>query len=159
VDRKEASAGVPWYSRFTLALWRRIPLFLHLAMWWLALNARLVPRLVLRFARLRLPRVDQEIVDRPEMRAMRKEALQGSFRQGERGAAHELGLFARPWDFELAEITAEVWLWHGDNDYVVPASMGRYAAKEIPNCRATIVPGAGHLWVFDHFDEVLAKLR
>jgi hypothetical protein len=32
---------------------------------------------------------------------------------------------------------------------------GRYLAQTIPNCKATFIPGAGHLWIVDHVGEVL----
>jgi hypothetical protein len=36
--------------------------------------------------------------------------------------------------------------------------MGRYLAQTIPNCEATFIPGAGHLWILDHVGEVLDAL-
>jgi pimeloyl-ACP methyl ester carboxylesterase len=158
VDKAEARAGLPWLSRFTLALWRRVPLFAYLTMWYLALVARWVPRLAVRMAWRGLPRPDRQIVEKPAMRSMMVDVLRDTFRRGSRGHAHETLLFARPWDFTLEDIATEVHLWHGDADETVPVSMGRYVAQTIPNCRATFVPGAGHFWIFEHFDEVLAKL-
>lgn len=154
----EARSGLPWSARLTLMLWRRIPLLVHLTMWNLALAARWFPRTVLRQSRRRLPPPDQRIVDRPEMRAMMQDALRETFRQGGGGQAQETLLFARPWDFRLEDIASEVHLWHGEADKTVPISMGRYQATAIPNCRATFVAGAGHFWIFEHFDEVLARL-
>jgi pimeloyl-ACP methyl ester carboxylesterase len=155
----EAASGLRRLARFGLALWRRLPVLLYLSMLWLALNARLFTRLTLWFSELRLPRADLEIVRRPEMKRMRLDALRETFRRGGRGHARELLLFARPWDVPLEDTSTPVFLWHGDNDRIVPVSMGRYVAKTIPNCTATFLPGAGHYWIFDHFDEVLAKLR
>ena len=154
----EARAGLRWSTRLTLALWRRVPLLVHLTMWYLALAARWLPRAVLRRARSRLPPPDQLIVDQPEMQAMMQDALRETFRKGGGGQAHETLLFARPWDFRLEDIACEVYLWHGEADKTVPISMGRYQAQAIPNCRATFVPEAGHFWIFEHFDEVFARL-
>jgi hypothetical protein len=36
--------------------------------------------------------------------------------------------------------------------------MGRYLEQTIPNCKATFIPGAGHLWIVDHVGEVLDAL-
>jgi pimeloyl-ACP methyl ester carboxylesterase len=90
---------------------------------------------------------------------MREKALRETFRQGGRGPALELLLYARRWDFRLEDIAAEVHLWHGHEDKTVPVSMGRYQAKAIPNCRATFIPNAGHFWMFDNFDEALSRLK
>ena len=157
-DKPAATSGLPWLSRATLALWRRIPLLVRIAMWYVALNARLFPRLVLRLSRRRLPPPDQQIVDRPEMKAMMLRSLREVFRRGSRGLAHELLLFARPWAFRVEDISVEVLLWHGEADKTVPISMGRYIAGAIPNCRAKYYPNEGHFMVFDHLEEILAAL-
>lgn len=158
VDKPAARSGLRWLARFGLALSRAVPPLVHLTMWYLALAARWIPRLAVRLAWLRLPRADREIVEKPAMRTMMADVLRETFRRGSRGHAHETLLFARPWDFALEGTATEVHLWHGEADETVPVSMGRYVAKTLPNCRATFLPGAGHFWIFEHFDEVLAKL-
>jgi pimeloyl-ACP methyl ester carboxylesterase len=158
VDRPKAHAGLRWLTRATLALWRRIPALIYISMWWLALNARLFPRLVLWLSRRRLPEVDQEVTGRPAMRAMMYDALREVFRRGGRGPARELILFSRPWTFRPEDIAIEMLLWHGDADLTVPVSMGHYYAEAIPKCHATFVPGQGHFMVFDRFDEILGAL-
>lgn len=157
-DKPAATSGLPWLSRATLALWRRIPLIVRLTMWWLALNARLFPKLALRLSRRQLPPADQEIVDRPRMHAMMLRAFREVFRHGSRGPAHELVLFARPWGFRVEDTSVEVLLWHGDADKTVPISMGRYMAGAIPNCRPTYYPNEGHFMAFDRMDEILVAL-
>jgi pimeloyl-ACP methyl ester carboxylesterase len=157
-DKPAATSGLPWLSRATLAFWRLVPGIVHLTIWWLALNARLFPRLVLRLSQRRLPPSDLQIVERPVMKAMRLRALREVFRRGSRGPAHELVLFARPWRFRVEDIPIEVLLWHGDSDTVVPISMGRYMAGAIPKCRATYRPNEGHHMAFDMMDEVLGAL-
>jgi hypothetical protein len=36
--------------------------------------------------------------------------------------------------------------------------MGQYMAAETPNYQATFIKGVGHFWIFEHLDEMLAKL-
>lgn len=36
--------------------------------------------------------------------------------------------------------------------------MGKYLAENIANCEADFIPDAGHLWIFEHFKDVLDKL-
>ena len=157
-DKPAAAAGLPWRTRATLALWRLLPILVQVSIWWLALNARLFPRQVLRFSRRRLPDADKRIVDRPQMEKMRSRTLREVFRRGSRGPARELILFSRAWDIAPQDIGIEVLLWHGDADTVVPISMGRYMAGAIPNCRATYYPGEGHFLAFDRMDEILTAL-
>ena len=68
-----------------------------------------------------------------------------SLRSGIAGVHHEAGLYARPWGFRLQDITAEVHLWHGEQDGNVSVSVGRYVADAIPNCRAKFIENEGHL--------------
>jgi pimeloyl-ACP methyl ester carboxylesterase len=70
----------------------------------------------------------------------------------------ELQLFSRPWDVPLGEIAMPVRLWHGEADAQVPLAIARRLTAAIPDCRASFVPGAGHLWILDHLDEVLEAL-
>ena len=43
-----------------------------------------------------------------------------AFRQGIAGICHEAGLYARPWGFQLQDITIKIHLWHGEQDENVP---------------------------------------
>jgi pimeloyl-ACP methyl ester carboxylesterase len=70
-----------------------------------------------------------------------------------------MGLLARPWGFSLEDITATVYLWHGEADRAAPAAMGKYLASKIPNCLAKFLPGEGHTTLFlNHADEIFGVL-
>jgi pimeloyl-ACP methyl ester carboxylesterase len=58
----------------------------------------------------------------------------------------------------LEKIKVKVYLWQGENDTSVPNTQARYLAKTLPNCHATFIPNAGHLWHIDHMVEVLDTL-
>lgn len=53
--------------------------------------------------------------------------------------------FTRHWGFSLADITAPVALWHGDQDVLVPFAHGEWLATHVPHARANLRSGAGHL--------------
>jgi pimeloyl-ACP methyl ester carboxylesterase len=105
-----------------------------------------------------LPAADRAVFERPEVSDLLLDDAGEALRQGTRGAAQELTLFSRRWDFCLAAIHMPVDLWHGEADTQVPVAIGRHVAASIPDCRARFIPGAGHLWVLDHLDEVLGAL-
>lgn len=86
------------------------------------------------------------------------ESLREAFRSGNRGAAWEVELFVRPWGFRLEDIPIEVHLWHGEMDTTAPPAMGRYLARTIPNCRATLCPNEGHLLFDNHMEEILGAV-
>ena len=115
---------------------------------------RLVERLVYKMAD-----VDRALVERREIREYLAAGFAEALRQGGAGSAHELVInHGRPWGFRLKDIEIGVHLWQGEEDPSVPPAMGRYLAATLPDCKATFIPGAGHLWIVDHVGEVLDAL-
>jgi pimeloyl-ACP methyl ester carboxylesterase len=112
------------------------------------------------FARLleRLPLCDREILRRPAMMAMLREATAEAFRQGHLGFLADLCLEARPWDIDLAKVSCPVALWQGGCDTIVPPSAAAALAASIPHATLKMFPDAGHFFVFDVWGEVLAWL-
>lgn len=97
--------------------------------------------------------------ERPEVADVLYDSLVEAFRQGSRGARHELRLYARRWGFRLDRIEVPVFLWQGEKDANVPPSMGRYQAEQIPNCTATFLPNDGHIGgIINHLDDVLTAV-
>jgi pimeloyl-ACP methyl ester carboxylesterase len=86
------------------------------------------------------------------------ESLTEAYRSGSRGAAWEMGLYARPWGFRLEDIRTPVYLSHGEQDANAPAAMGRYLASVIPECQATFHAGEGHLHFVDRLPEIFAAV-
>jgi pimeloyl-ACP methyl ester carboxylesterase len=131
----------------------------NLVLGMLAWTVRRRPELIIRSMRLVAPRGDKKILSHPEVQRTQIDGIVEAFRRGPQGAAQELDLFSRPWGFDVAEIKVPVHLWHGEADHIVPVQMGRYLAGKIPDCRARFIPGAGHLWVFEGYEEVFRALR
>jgi pimeloyl-ACP methyl ester carboxylesterase len=88
---------------------------------------------------------DRQLLDQPELAKLSVSALQEGFRSGSGGANRDAALYAQPWEFRLQDITAEVHLWHGEQDANVPISVGHYVADAIPNCGARFYKEEGHL--------------
>ncbi|HEV7203259.1 MAG TPA: alpha/beta hydrolase [Jatrophihabitans sp.] len=92
------------------------------------------------------------------------EALAESFRDGLRvgadGWIDDDLAFARPWGFDLAAVRVPVGVWQGDQDRMVPYSHGSYQVERLPDVRAHLLPGEGHLSIpLGRFDQVLAEAR
>jgi pimeloyl-ACP methyl ester carboxylesterase len=67
--------------------------------------------------------------------------------------------FARPWGFELADISCPVQVWQGEQDLMVPAAHGRWLARHVPGADAHISAQDGHLTLTElHLGEVLTWL-
>lgn len=157
-DVADATVGMSRSSRLGFALGQRAPLALRPLLALITLTLRRSPDRVLAAVFAEAPEADKAIWRRPEIRDLFRDDLLEAARQGARGAAYEAALYARPWGVKLEEITIPVYLWQGEDDVNVPPSMGRAQAEAIPDCRATFISGAGHLWGLDHFEEILAAL-
>jgi pimeloyl-ACP methyl ester carboxylesterase len=104
-----------------------------------------------------LPEYDREVLERPAVRAVFRESLAESVRQGTAGWADDDLAFARGWGFRLEEVNVPVRLWQGELDVLVPRSHGEYLAAKIPDSAFELVPGAGHM-LLDHWRDVLGWL-
>ncbi|HEX4267964.1 MAG TPA: alpha/beta hydrolase [Steroidobacteraceae bacterium] len=103
---------------------------------------------------------DRDLFADPGYRSLVRESTAEALRQGGRGAAWELTLIARRWDFRLQDVRMPVSLWQGLADQILPAAMARRLAAALPACTARYFPGEGHLsLVVRHIGEVLAELR
>ncbi|MEX2238979.1 MAG: alpha/beta hydrolase [Dehalococcoidia bacterium] len=141
--------GFPWYGR--------LPLLARIGMWWVSLGRF---RAEQNFDRLikRLPPADRAILNRPGVKERGIQTFKEAFRQGSRGSAHDLVLYARPWGFRPEDVSTKVHLWHGEADTIVPVGMGRYEAGAFRDCHSTFVSDAGHFMVVDLIGDILDRL-
>jgi pimeloyl-ACP methyl ester carboxylesterase len=158
IDDPALAAALPRHYRTGFALVRRVPGAARAAFGLGMLGLRRAPGCVLASIAASLPDVDRAILARPRVQALLLDDAREALRQGPRGAALELSLLSQPWDVRLDQIRMPVRLWHGEADAQVPVAIARRLAAALPDCRARFLPNAGHLWVLDHLDEVLATL-
>src|SRR5436190_460203 len=65
---------------------------------------------------------------------------------------------AQEWGVNAAAITANMTIWHGDADTMVPLAHSEALAQRVPSARMTVWPGEGHLATVAHADEILAAI-
>jgi pimeloyl-ACP methyl ester carboxylesterase len=121
----------PWLSKLTLRL--------------MGLGARYAPRGFIRGVISSLPPPDRALLADPDFQRQFIAVIQDALRAGSSGAQWDTALMVSPWDFRPQDIKVAVQLWHGEEDTNAPVAMGRYMASAIPNSRAYIFPGEGHL--------------
>lgn len=92
----------------------------------------------------RLPPADLQALASDDLRRVLTESSAEALRAGARAAAADGLLYGKPWGFSLDEISAPVFLWHGESDVIVPPAMGHYLAEHIPRCQARFYPHDGH---------------
>lgn len=79
--------------------------------------------------------------------------------QGPVGLLEDTLQVARPWGFDVADLTVPVAVWQGAHDKMVPFDHGRWLASAIPGARAHLYDDEGHLSLVAKIDEILADLR
>ncbi len=152
------TSGMRWQNRAGFQWGSRWPALARALMRSMQRNITRRPgRTIEALARAMSP-ADAAVVRRPEVRDTLIADITEAFRQGIAGAARDVVLLGRPWGFSLHEIQAEVHLWQGEADTLVPAAMGRYLAAAIPRCHATFLPGEGHLLIIDRMPDLAAAL-
>src|SRR4029453_266631 len=78
-----------------------------------------------------LPEVDRRRASKPEQRAIMKEGWLEAVRQGSRGWAADALAFAKPWGFDLGDVTVETRVWQGELDVLTPRPHGEYVASRL----------------------------
>jgi pimeloyl-ACP methyl ester carboxylesterase len=106
-----------------------------------------------------LPACDAQALRSDEVRQALLDAAVEATRQGAKPLAVEMQLtFSRPWDIDLASITAPTHLWYGSDDTITPPQMGSYLASQIPQSTVTVFEGEGHMAAFEHWREIITAL-
>jgi pimeloyl-ACP methyl ester carboxylesterase len=113
------------------------------------------PEMFLDFPR---PEPDQRMLEDPEVRAMYLEQILEAVRAGLEGYGWDEVVERNPWGFRLADVKAEVYLWHGDRDPYIPRSHVEAMASQIADCRIRFYPDEGHGLIITRWPEILAAL-
>lgn len=79
-------------------------------------------------------------------------------RFGVRGMIDDYLAYARPWGFDPREITADVQLWHGARDPLVPLEHALQLAATLPRTRLFVAPDEGHHFFRRQLRRILAVL-
>jgi pimeloyl-ACP methyl ester carboxylesterase len=108
----------------------------------------------------RLGAADRKLLEDSQLRRLLVKALAENARQGGEAnvAAAITGL--RPWGFRAEQVTfAHMFLWHGEQDHIMPVAPARLLAHAMPHCVATFYPDEGHFsTVYNHAHDILRTL-
>jgi hypothetical protein len=116
------------------------------------------PALIPRYLQLRLNAADRRVIGRPAVRRVLARTFTEGLRNGAAPLAEDRALLFRPWGFPLTAVRQHVDVWHGTQDWQVPAALGSVLAAMLPDCAAHWFAGEGHFLVFDHAAEVYGAL-
>ncbi len=77
---------------------------------------------------------------------------------GVSGLVDDFLTYAYGWGFDPREVLAEVQLWHGGGDPLVPVEQALQLAADLPNCRVFLDPDEGHHFFRSALQQILATL-
>ncbi len=101
-------------------------------------------------------------VDREALNGEFAEAVAASFRQamlrGVDGWRDDDLAFARPWGFELTDISVPVAIWQGGMDKMVPFAHGQWLAQQVPGARTHLYDDEGHVSLVTQTDRIFDDL-
>ncbi len=110
-----------------------------------------------------LPAAERALFDDAGFVSRLHENLHEVGRQGAHHMAWEMELWMQGKDFDAAEVSVPVEMWHGENDRHVPSLLGRRLAGMLPNVMFHSEKGSGHLMIYramrDVFDSFLRAHR
>lgn len=88
--------------------------------------------------------VDQDVLKDPEIMAALLESMVLARKQGPAGIIFDLKSFSSPWPVDFKQIQCPFFLWHGEQDHILPASMSRDLQKRVPHSRLRLFSKEGH---------------
>jgi pimeloyl-ACP methyl ester carboxylesterase len=111
--------------------------------------------------RKRLGAADQKLLSVPETRKLLVQAMAESFRQGGEAGLEEALSGVRPWGFQVEQVTFEkLFVWHGEQDRIMPVAPVRLLVQALPHCTATFYPDEGHFSTMaNHVQDIWSRLR
>ncbi len=152
--------GMMWHNRLGLEIAGRAPWLVRPILGGLGPVMARFSRITIANLARHVPEPDRRILADPDFLRIFSSSFREAFRGGSAGAVSDALVYARPWDVDLRSIRIPVHLWHGEDDVVVPVTMARWVAREIPGARATYLPGEGHFSsIVSHVEALFAALR
>ncbi|HEY5318723.1 MAG TPA: alpha/beta fold hydrolase [Solirubrobacteraceae bacterium] len=77
---------------------------------------------------------------------------------GVRGMIEDYLVYSSPWQFSACEVAADIQLWHGLEDPLVPVEHALQLAIALPRCRVFLDPDEGHHFFRRRLANILAVL-
>ena len=87
------------------------------------------------------------------------ESQRRAWRGSTEGVMADAQIYAQSWGFGIEEVRLPVRLWHGTQDRAFSVHLAEEIARQLPNCQAHFVDGAGHYSLpIRHMREILEDL-
>ncbi len=104
---------------------------------------------------------DLRLMEIPSLRSVLARTMMETARQSGAGNRSEIERLVKPWGFDIRALAGpRIFVWHGDQDRIMPVGPARMMARRLRNCTATFYSGEGHFSVLvNRAHDLLAVLR
>ncbi|HEY0302064.1 MAG TPA: alpha/beta hydrolase [Rhizomicrobium sp.] len=104
---------------------------------------------------------DLRLMQVAELRAVLARTMMETARQNGAGNRAEIERLVRPWGFDVRALEGpRLFVWHGDQDRIMPVGPARAMARRLKDCTATFYAGEGHFSVLvNRAHDLLGALR
>jgi pimeloyl-ACP methyl ester carboxylesterase len=155
----EAKAGMPFVNRLFLILAGHASPLLRLMLKAMGGSGVIEPEKELAKMKARVPPEDYAAFAVPGRVEALHETMRECLRQGTRGAAWDMRLYVREFDFKLDEIRIPLKLFHGERDVNAPLALVRRMIRQLPTARLVTYENEAHFSTLcNHLDEVARAL-
>jgi pimeloyl-ACP methyl ester carboxylesterase len=151
------SEDMPTVSRWMWMMAKKFPVFHQILLKVMEQSLKGSPKQVMAMFEKQLPPVDFEVLQRSDRMKIACETSLEALRHGVKGAAWDLQLYVRDWDFSLDEIQIPLQLFHGERDLNVPIASVKRVLASLPTANLVTYPDEGHFSLIMNRFEAIAK--
>lgn len=146
-------------SRMMFFFMKRAPILYQLWQSLLAQSLKGDPEKVLARFKNQLPPADYTALAQPNcMESIRKTKTE-TLRQGTKGAAHDIQLYTREWDFNFEEIQMPLIWFHGEQDRNIPIGLIKQTTESLTSTQLITYPQEGHIsLIMNQFEAITDSL-
>jgi pimeloyl-ACP methyl ester carboxylesterase len=101
---------------------------------------------------------ERGLLQRADERSAASTSFLDAASEGVRGMIEDYLVYSSPWGFSAGEVAAEVHLWHGLEDPLVPVEHALQLAISLRRCRVFLDPDEGHHFFRRRLAKILAVL-
>lgn len=101
---------------------------------------------------------DRKIIQSPAYRRMYQESMRNTLPNNSKGFVQDYFTRTTTWDFQTQNITAPIYIWHGESDPYVSIKSAEKIALSTPNCTTHFLKDHGHYIFLSHIDDILKHI-
>lgn len=154
-QQSDAEGMMPANQLF-VRLARQAPALLRVPFSGMLVAARRLPRdKMFEQMKAQAPPADVAVFERPGVADEIIDDMAAKHATAAKAAAQDFALFAKPWGFDVSEISVPFHAWHGDEDINVPFAHSQRYVDAIAGATLHTASGLGHMVTYDVGAEIL----